>query len=299
MKRTFAIIILLGISFQFALTQAGKTGLSFLKLGLGSRALSMGEAYSAIGNEPGAMNYNPATLTQSQSVQAVFSHREWVQDTKSEFLGVTTMLDDFVLGFGVNSVSVSDIEIRSVPGEADGTFDAKNASLGISAAYKFSDEISAGFTANYLYEKIYVDEATGFGWNFGATYVTPWDVRLGFALNNLGSMNELQSIATTLPTTFRFGGAYEIPLEKIDGGFTTAAEIVSVKNEGKAHLHLGVEFEYQKMFALRGGFQSGYESKSFTSGIGFKYNMFKLDYAFVPVKLDLGSSHSFTIGVVF
>lgn len=259
----------------------------------------MGEAYSAIGSDPFAMNYNPATLTQSQSVQAVFSHREWIQDTRSEFLGVAIPLDDFTVGFGVHSVSVSDIEIRTVPGEQDGTFDAKNASLGVAAAYKFSEELSLGFTANYLYEKLYVDEATGYGMNIGATYMTPWDVRLGGAIDNLGSMNELKTTATTLPTTFRFGGAYDFPLEAIEGNITTTAEVVSVKNEGTAHLHVGAEFAFQKMVALRAGFQSGYESKNITTGIGFKYDMFKLDYAFVPVKLDFGSSHSFTIGVVF
>ncbi|MBI3195030.1 MAG: PorV/PorQ family protein [Ignavibacteriae bacterium] len=299
MKRNFIILIFLGISFQLSFAQAGKTGLSFLKLGLGSRALSMGEAYSTIGTEPFAMNYNPATLTQSQSVQVVFSHREWVQDTKSDFLGVSTVLDNFVLGFGVQSLSVSNIEIRSVPGPLEGTFDAKNASLGVTTAYKFSDELSIGLTANYLYEKIYVDEATGYGLNIGATYLTPWDVRLGLSYANLGSMSELNRTATTLPATIRFGGAYEIPLKSVDGNFITAAEIISVKNEGTAHVHLGVEFDFQQMFALRGGFQSGYESKNITTGVGFKYEMFKLDYAFVPVKLDFGSSHTFTIGVVF
>ncbi|MBI5214162.1 MAG: PorV/PorQ family protein [Ignavibacteriae bacterium] len=299
MKRIISIVILLGISFQFVLAQAGGTGLSFLKFGVGGKAVSMGEAYSVIGAEPFAMNYNPASLTQSQSVQAVFSHRELFQDTRSEFLGVSVPLDDVTLAFGLHSLSVSDIEIRSTPGAAEGTFDAKNASIGMAGAYRFSDELSLGFTANYLYEKIYVDEATGYGINIGGTYMTPWEVRLGFVVDNLGSMNELHTIASTLPTTYRFGGAYEIPLEKIEGNITLATEIVSVKNEGTAHVHIGAEFEFQKMIALRGGFQSGYESKSITTGIGFRQNMFTLDYAFGPDKSDLGSTHTFTVGVLF
>ena len=49
---------------QVAYSQAGETGLSFLKLGVGGRALGMGEAYSAVAADPTAMYYNPAAMSQ-------------------------------------------------------------------------------------------------------------------------------------------------------------------------------------------------------------------------------------------
>ena len=53
------------------------------------------------------------------------------------------------------------------------------------------------------------------------------------------------------------------------------------------------------MFAIRAGYESGYETKDFTTGVGFKYSIFKFDYAFVPAKLDFGSTNSFTVGAEF
>ncbi len=298
-NKIFILFTLTFVIVSISFSQAGTTGLSFLKIGQGSRAVSMGEAYSVIGSEPYAIYYNPAGLTLSSNTQAVFSHREWIQGTKSEFLGATTHLGDVAIGFGLHSVSVADIELRTNPGPSIGTFDAKNVAIGLALAMDITPEISLGVTGNYLYEKIFIDEASGFGLNFGALYKTPWKVNLGLAVDNVGSMNEFNTTASSLPTTFRFGGAYEFPVESLQGNVIVATEIVSVKDEGKAHLHIGAEYEYQQMFAIRLGYESGYESKDLTTGIGFKYSIFNFDYAFVPVKLDLGSSHTFTLGVSF
>ncbi len=299
MKKHIVILLVLSfITVSIGYSQAGTTGLSFLKIGQGSRAVSMGEAYSVIGSEPYVMYYNPAGLARSTNTQAVFSHREWLQSSKSEFLGASSRIGDVAIGFGMHSVSVSDIELRSVPGPALSTFDAKNVAIGLALAMDVSPELSLGVTGNYLYEKILIDEASGYGLNFGAIYKTPWNVNLGLAINNLGSMNELNTEASVLPTTFRFGGAYQFPVEQFHGNVITSAEIVSIKDEGKAHLHVGAEFEYQEMFAIRAGYESGYESKDLTTGIGFKYSLFKFDYAFVP-ESDFGSSHTFTVGVAF
>ncbi len=293
-----AIILTLTVSL-FSFAQSGNTGLAFLKLGKGSRALGMGEAFTAVISDPSAMNYNPSMLSLTSKTQAVFTHQEWFQSVQSEYFGITTHAGDFALGLGLNSVNIPDIEIRTTPGKALGTFDAKNVSIGATAAYSVTPDIGVGATVSYLYEKIYVDQAAGFGVNLGAWYATPWDVRLGFAVDHLGSMNALNTTESTLPTTIRFGGAYELPVHTINGTLLAAAEIVSIKEEGKAHLHLGAEYEYQQTFALRAGYQTGYETKDFSAGVGFKYSLFKFDYAFLPLSLDLGSSHTFTLGVEY
>ena len=77
---------------QSAMAQVGQTGLSFLKLGVGARALGMGEAYSAVASDPTATYYNPASLSLSHNSQILFMHKEYVQDTRTEFLAATTSL---------------------------------------------------------------------------------------------------------------------------------------------------------------------------------------------------------------
>lgn len=300
MKRILLLTVasnMLISSLMFA--QAGRTGLSFLKIGVGGRALAMGEAYSAAASDPTAVYYNPAALSLSSFPQIIVMHREWIQDTKTDFLAAKTSIDKLSLAVGVNQTSVSNIEIRTTPGPSLGTFSSRNAAIGFSAAYAINPSLNIGFTGNYLYEKIYTEEATGFGANFGALYTTPWDVRLAFAVSNVGKMNELQNTASKLPTSVRVGGAYEKWLENVDGTLTAAADIVTFTGESKSHVHLGAEFDYKKTFDIRAGYQTGYDAKNVSAGVGVRYNMFRLDYAFVPFKYDLGSTHTISLGIDF
>ena len=281
------------------LAQTGQTGLSFLKLGVGGRALGMGEAYSAIASDPTATHYNPAALARSDYPQVHMMHKEWIQDMKTDFLSVSTSLNNFSFGISVNITSVNDIPLRKISGPPIGTFDSRNAAFGISGAYKIDPSLSFGITTKYLYEKILVDEATGYAVDLGGLYQTPWDVRFAFVVNNLGSMNALDKEASKLPTSIRVGGAYQLGIESMNGNITFATDVVSFTLENKSHLYLGTEFDYSNLIAVRFGYQTGYEAKSFSTGIGIHYGMLQLDYAFVPFQSDLGSTHTISLGFEF
>ena len=281
------------------LAQTGRTGLSFLKLGVGGRALGMGEAYSAVTSDPTATYYNPAALSRSDNPQLHMMHKEWIQDVKTDFLSISTSLNNFSFGVSVNITSVNDIPLRKVSGPPLGTFDARNAAFGISGAYKIDQSLSFGMTAKYLYEKILVDEATGYAVDLGGFYQTPWDVQLALVVNNLGSMNALDKEASMLPTSIRAGGAYQLGIESMNGNVTFATDVVSFTLEKKSHMHFGTEFDYRNLIAVRFGYQTGYDAKSFSTGIGIHYGMLQLDYAFVPFKSDLGSTHTISLGFEF
>jgi len=279
--------------------QTGQTGLSFLKFGVGGRALGMGEAYSAVASDPTATYYNPAALSRSEYPRVHLMHREWIQDMKTDFLSVSTSVNDISLGVSVNITSVNDIPLRKVSGPPLGTFDSRNAAFGISGAYKINPFMSFGITAKYLYEKILVDEATGYAFDLGGFYQTPWDVQLALSVNNLGSMNALDKEASKLPTSIRAGGAYQLGIESMNGNLTFATDVVSFTLEKKSHLHLGTEFDYRNLIAVRFGYQTGYDAKSFSTGIGIHYGMLQLDYAFVPFKSDLSTTHTISLGFEF
>jgi hypothetical protein len=278
---------------------SAQTGLSFLKLGVGARAIGMGEAYSAAATDPSAMYYNPAGMTRSHLPQILLMHKEWIQGVTTEYLGAATALNSLRLGVSINATTVGDIEIRTTPGPAIGTFSARNAAIGFSASYDLSDELAIGATGKYLYEKILVAEASGLGLDFGASYRTPWNLRLAAAYLNLGSLGVLGEESSTLPKMFRAGGAYDLNLEGITSTVTLASDLVSLSGEGRTHLHLGAEIEYRRVAALRLGYQTGYEGKAFSTGIGLRYGMFNFDYAFVPFRYDLGTTHTVSLSMEF
>ena len=295
-QRSFPVLcILLIAAHSQGSGQAGQTGLAFLKLGVGARSLGMGEAYSAIASDPSAMYYNPASLSLSGSSQILLMHKEWIQDTRTEYIAATAAMSKVTFGISVNSTSINNIEVREGPGPAQGTFDAHNAAIGISGAYRIDSCLSIGATGKYLYEKILVNEASGFGIDLGGWYETPWSVRLALAVNNLGSIGELGYEATKLPTTIRAGGAYLTRIEAIDGTFTAATDVVAITGENTTHLHLGAELNYRQTLSARVGYQTGYDARSFTTGVGFRYAQFQFDYAFAPTKFDLGSTHTFSL----
>jgi hypothetical protein len=291
-------ILIVGVSAAFS--QAGNTGFSFLKVGVGGRAMAMGEAYTAIADDPTAVFYNPADLTLANNAQVMLMHRSWIQDTQTDFLGAQTSVGDFSFGFGINATSVNDIEYREVPGAALGTFDSHNASIAFAAAYSFDSTLAVGAAVQYLYEKIFADEASGYGLNFGIVYTTPLDgIRLGASIDNLGSSGVLVEEATTLPEVIRAGAGKTQELDAIHSDLTVSAEVVSYTGENLTHEQFGAELLYEHKFAMRAGYQTNYEAKSISAGVGVKLGMLNVDYAYVPFQYDLGTTNTLSLGFSF
>lgn len=293
-KIIISIFTLLFVLSNQSLAQVGTTGLSFLKIGVSPRNIAMGDVTTLDKSDPSSIYYNPATMGLSNNSQLMLMHREWVGDTRTEYLGAFIPWGKFRFGIGINMTSVDNIEIRTVPGTSQGTFSTRNSALGISTSYNF-ENLLIGFTGKFLYEKILIDEASGYGLDFGAIYKTPWEVQLGFSINNIGSMNALRNESSSLPTLMRFGGSKTFNFETINSSVTPVAEVVSVFKEHKAHIQIGSEFCYQNMFSFRAGVQTGYDAKFFSTGVGFKYNIFAIDYAFVPFKYDFGTTNTISV----
>jgi hypothetical protein len=159
--------------------------------------------------------------------------------------------------------------------------------------------LSIGVTGKYLYEKILSYDASGMGFDIGGIYTTPWNIRLALAINNLGSVNALENESSKLPALVRVGGAYEKQLESFDGSLILSSDLVSYTAEKTTHLHVGAELNYKQTLALRAGVQTGYEARSISGGIGVHYGLIRVDYAFVPFRYDLGSTHTFSLGIQF
>jgi len=294
MRHKLFITILLSAAPVFAQVQNASTGLTFLKLGVGGRAIGMGEAYSAISNDAAGMYYNPAGIATGSGDEITFMHKDWVFGTAIEYLGAVVQTGNFALGFGLNSTNVDNIEIRQQPGPSLGTFGLHDLAISGTASWRVDTALSIGATGKFLYEKILVDETSGAAFDVGAKYQVNRNIALAAAISNIGSTSELASESITLPTTFRFGGSYSSDAAG-EFGYTFAADILKVPQDTGTRLHIGAETVYEAFLSFRAGYQFGYDAKGYSAGLGVHYGLLQFDYAFVPFLDDLGNTHTFAL----
>lgn len=296
MKKIYLLLLL--VSMQTFAQKVGESGLAFLKHGFGARNIAMGDFGVASANDLTALNYNPALLSLAEYSQIAFSHNSLFQDLSSEVFGASTKAFGLPFAIGANTTNIRNIEIRTKPGEAEGTFNAHYFFGSLSSAYQINSDLSVGATLKFLYESIYSDESTGLAFDFGLSYKNLVEgLTLGASLKNFGSMSSLRSESTELPNDFSVGVAYDLYLGNIR--FTTTGGIRNYLREEKSHAHFGGEFAYKEKFFARLGYFSGYESKNFSTGFGVNWNSLNLDYAYVPINFGLGDSHIISLTYTF
>ena len=276
------------------------TGLSFLKLGAGSRAVGLGEAYTAIANDASSTYWNPAGLTNFSGTELMFTHNKWLQDITNEFAALGFRSGKNAFGVSFMSNSIGGIERRVIASaEPLDVLTAHDIMFGLSYARGFGENLSLGATIKYLYQKIYIESASGLAVDLGLQYKTPLQgLRTGVVLQNSGFMSKLQEESTKLPQTIRLGLAYQIPFQKLNGEFLLATDWMKIL-DSTSHLNFGLEYYFIKYFAIRWGYQTGYEDKGIQGGFGVSFNRYRLDYAYVPFSSDLGNSHRISLGIGF
>lgn len=299
------LLVLLVALSQTGLGQAGSSGLSFLKLGVTGRSDAMGEAMSAASAGGDALHYNPAGLVLCSSNAPgngiTLTYKAWIEGTDLEYLGAYARLDeDQAVGVSLTMVGIPDIEVRDRPGEAIGTFSARSFQVAGSYARLLLSHLSVGISGRYLYEKLFVDQASGFAFDVGVRWKTPVDgLTLGAAGANFGSMSALRTERSRLPALVRVGPAYSFALEGSKLTATAAFDGLYSLPERRGHALLGAEIAYDRIVALRAGYQFGSTSRGFSAGLGIEYGILDLQYACIPLRNGLGTTSTFTVTLRF
>jgi len=296
-KIIFTLLLISSVSFA---QSAGNTGLAFLKFGYGARNIAMGDAGSSASNDLSALYYNPSRLVSFEENQAMFMHSEWIQDVTSEVGGIKWNMFNLPWAVGFNVTSVADIEVRERPGDAISSFNANYFSLSLSTGFKVIKDLDFGTTVKYIYEGILNDQSAGYGLDFGLNYFTPIrGLTASTVIRNIGSMNSLNVVGTKLPLDFRLGGAYNYNLQSSKLDFIVVGEFQKYLDNDDIHFNTGAEAVYNETFAARVGYQTGYEARGFTAGIGIEWGSLRFDYAYTPFSLGLGNANQFSLQFSF
>ena len=287
--------------------EPGTSGLLFLRLGVSERAAGMGEAYTALATDATALYWNPAGLASLERTQVHLMHNEWISSVRQEFVGLAhpTPLGTFAVG--VTGLTMDDMERREeLPSsEPLGHFSAFDIAVHGGFGRQILEGLDAGIAIKWVYSRLDEENAKGFLVDLGIRHeaVIP-GLTMAASLLHFGSKFSYVAEEFDAPRTIKLGAAWRAPFTPEDSDLHLAYDLLLLSDsdtESDADLgaskalnarhHLGAEYDFRRLAALRLGYKLGYDSQSFSFGAGLRWHQFQFDYAFLPVDNDLGNSH--------
>ena len=347
--KTFSIVLVLlvlvtGNAVAGGENRVGTSAASELLIPVGARDIAMGGSSIATSTGLEAIFWNPAGLARStHAANAMFSHMQYIADIGVDYVGVSGTFEGFgTLGLTVKSLSIGNIGVTTED-QPDGTGQLLSptvAVVGMTYSRLLTDRISIGTTINIISERFDRVSATGFAVNAGVQYSGLGGVRglsLGVAVKNIGpqltfdgdgllrqgnvndvlrpgSFYKVQAASHELPSTIEIGLAYSTTLAE-----QSSLELSSVfqnNNFATDEYKVGLEYGFNNLFFLRGGYGFAESSESassplpdkkthifgLTAGAGIHHDLGGLDltfdYAFRDVEF-LDSNHIFSLKVGF
>jgi hypothetical protein len=283
-------------------TRAGTSGFSFLKLGIGARAVGMGGAFTGLADDPSTLYYNPAGIAGMPKGRYILEYLNYFDDMQSGFAGITRHVGEkHVLGFYADYLNYGEFLQTDTSGRILNNFSGGNLVMGLTLASRVSYGVMIGVTGKFIYEGIQNYSATGLAADLGLKYATNRDqYSFGVAIQNLGTqLSGLGSDKDRLPLTFRTGGAVRpkgLPL------IVSTDLVFPIDND--PHVAIGGEYRRFEPILLRLGwnsfgknFRAAYSDDKWAGlglGVGFLVKTMEISYAFAP-GADLGDSHRITL----
>ena len=307
-RRRGQVCILLTVILAIASTQvragndnAGTTGFSFLKVGVGARAAALGGAYTAISGDLESTAWNPAGIYDVGERSAAVSLTSYLVDTEAGFLSVALPSGPRMWAVSVNYFSYGELQRTGEDGLADGTFGAFDVATGVSAAQRFwGDRLTLGGTAKLIYSGIDNFAADAWAVDLGVLASGPVPgMTVGASMSNLGSVRSgfTKDHKDSLPVLLRAGVSHQpahfpVPL--------LLSADVTLPNDNDAYFTVGAEIQLAAGLTLRPGYslqQSGLdgdEALGLATGAGLDVRGMRLDYAYASFPA-LGTVHRISL----
>ena len=310
MERTKIVLVLVAVILCQSLFagSSGTTAVNYLKIGVGARAVGMGEAQVALADNVDSPYWNPAGLAEIKRDEIGLMHLIYWEGISYDYLAYATPIKDIgvfaVSGTLLNSGAIEKT-IENLTGTdytIDGTFNYLAFSGVISYATKFKVEdipLSVGVNVKLIGDKIDTDSVMGVGLDIGAMSEVDKDLSVGLTASNFGL---LFGKSVALPLTFKVGIAYRMELMEKVHVLTLAADGV-LPMDSKIRANMGMEYSLNNTVYVRGGYKLNYDLESLTMGAGCRLNIgreqYELNYAFAPAKEDMGTTHRISFIVRF
>ncbi len=301
--KQFVLVLFLMFNFLNVILAQTETGMAFLKLPVDARSAAMGETGAAYANDAAAVHWNVALLAKNQNKSLVFMHNAYLANIAQEFGAFQFTHGKHSFAVALNLMSIPGIEIRGQqPTEKPvGTTEAINLAAGLSYARMVKKDWSIGLSVKYLYEKYYLEDASGWALDIGffKTHFLLNSLDFGLSLQNLGKMKPLNVKATKLPFILRSGLLYHSPVLIGHSEIRLTFDATYLISEKESNLAGGIEVPILTVLNLRSGINYYDDRLRYSIGFGLNYQNYQFNYAFSPYPYNLGNSHRFSLHLLF
>jgi hypothetical protein len=328
----FSLIILQNqrVFSQQDVDYSGTSAANFLKIGVGSRPMAMGDAAIATVNSPEALYWNVAALTRiPDEFSLAISTMDWLVDTQNSYVAAAYKVDGVgSFGLDLQYLDYGTIEETTVY-DQDGTgryLSASDMEIGLGYARELTDRFSFGVKIKFINETIADASASAVAVDLGAVFLTSFfDNKLRFAavLSNFGTKMqfkgedlsvtyivpgnpgnkqvpaELSTLEWDIPLLLRFGVS-DFIIDNEDLSWLVAYDMLDSRDYVVRH-NLGTEVGLYQIFYMRAGYKFNYDEVTYTVGFGLDFKnivdyKLKLDYLFLNYG-DFGSLNQFTLQI--
>ena len=305
--KTFVFNIIL-LSFVISESQVGTTAGNFLGIGVGSRAVAMGGAYSSIHKDPSVIYWNPGAISRFESDKFLISNVSWLVDSQLYFSTFIKKINDQSLGLYWTYLDYGKEEVTTLDNQS-GTglyWNASDIVFGAMYSMNLTERFSFGGGVKYIGQNIYNESSSSLAIDLGLLYTSQNnDFNIGMSISNIGfdmslsgkdlqqsididpnnsGNNEtiianLNTDSFPLPIFYRMGFSAD---KSISDRVNLLLSIDTViPSDDVEHLNLGFELTYSERVFLRCGYAQLGKSDSeqgLTFGFGSKIYLFGLDF---------------------
>lgn len=267
MRTKYLMWVLISVMYTIPLLpndgSGGQAG-AFLRRGLGSEALSMGNAYTSVAKNASSIYWNPAGLSYIQETEMMAMVSFLTLDRKEMFFSLGhTFPGLFSLGLGWYEFGIDGIDGRDGTGHHTRTFSDSQRSFMLSMSKDISF-LSFGLTGKYLHHTLHDYSASGMSFDVGVKATYNDMITVGIVGQDLlGSYrwNTEDNTEEDIPITLRAGISYYPAF--LPG--VLSFDVVQVENEDML-FRVGTLYKVIEYF----GVSAGYNANDVTFGAFFK-----------------------------
>jgi len=335
-KRYSCVILATFCVSQTGFSQkVGTASMQFLQVMPCARGTALGDAYTVWVSGAEAVFWNPSGVALTKNQELSSTYIQWIFDARQMALSYAISLRDWgAFGVQVQYVDYGAFEETSVdermfvgtepnvvynPGLTSRKFYPYSYVIGLSYGRSFTDKFSVGVTAKYAHESLFSDAMTttvdgeevktytnGLLFDLGLRYHTGYrTIQLAASVQNFGAQLMYAKETSPAPLLFRVGiaadliGGNGLLLPADDNRLGLAFDLFQ-PNDYTQQQHVGMEYEYAGIVALRVGYKFNYDTEGFTAGVGIRQEIggvrLSLDYGYGALGTYLGNVHRISLG---